>query len=72
MAELTVAVKGDLDSDGQLTPKEARQLLTASTNASTLTKLQYLCADLDGNGVISAREARILLKASTGNAAIDW
>ena len=72
VAEVTVAVKGDLDSDGQLTAKEARQLLTASTNASTLTKLQYLCADLDGNGVISAREARILLKASTGNAAIDW
>lgn len=72
VAEVTVAVKGDLDSDGQLTAKEARQLLTASTNASTLTKLQYLCTDLDGNGVISAREARILLKASTGNAAIDW
>ena len=72
VSEVTVAVKGDLDSDGQLTAKEARQLLTASTNASTLTKLQYLCADLDGNGVISAREARILLKASTGNAAIDW
>ena len=70
--EVTVAVKGDLDGDGQVSAKEARQILKASAEAGSLTGLQLLCADLDGDGVISAREARISLKASAGSAKIDW
>ena len=72
VTEVTVAVKGDLDGDGQVSAKEARQILKASAAADSLTGLQLLCADLDGDGVISAREARISLKASAGNAKIDW
>ena len=72
VTEVTVAVKGDLDGDGQVSAKEARQILKASAAADSLTGLQLLCADLDGDGVISAREARISLKASAGNVKIDW
>ena len=72
VTEVTVAVKGDLDGDGQVSAKEARQILKASAEAGSLTGLQFLCADLDGDGVISAREARISLKASAGSAKIDW
>ena len=72
VTEVTVAVKGDLDGDGQVSAKEARQILKASAESGSLTGLQFLCADLDGDGVISAREARISLKASAGSAKIDW
>lgn len=38
-----MAVKGDLNSDGQLTVREARQLLRASMDSDFLTK-NSLCA----------------------------
>ena len=72
ITEVTVAVKGDLNSDGQLTVREARQLLRASMDSDFLTKKQFMCADLDGDGSISVREARVLLKASTDSTSITW
>ena len=57
VAEVTVAVRGDLDGDGKLTAKEARRVMTAVTRADSLDALQMLCADLNGDGKISAMEA---------------
>lgn len=70
--EVTVAVRGDLDGDGKLTAKEARQVMTAVTRSDSLDALQMLCADLNGDGKISAMEARQILSAVTNSAAVKW
>ena len=72
VSEVTVAVRGDLDGDGKLTAKEARQVMTAVTRADSLNTLQMLCADLNGDGKISAMEARQILSAVTKSAAVKW
>ena len=72
VAEVTVAVRGDLDGDGKLTAKEARRVMTAVTRADSLDALQMLCADLNGDGKISAMEARQVLSAVTNSAAVKW
>ena len=72
VAEVTVAVRGDLDGDGKLTAKEARQVMTAVTRADSLDALQMLCADLNGDGKISAMEARQVLSAVTNSASVKW
>ena len=72
VSEVTVAVRGDLDGDGKLTAKEARQVMTAVTRADSLDALQMLCADLNGDGKISAMEARQILSAVTNSAAVKW
>ena len=72
VAEVTVAVRGDLDGDGKLTAKEARRVMTAVTRAGSLDALQMLCADLNGDGKISAMEARQVLSAVTNSAAVKW
>ena len=72
VAEVTVAVRGDLDGDGKLTAKEARRVMTAVTRADSLDALQMLCADLNGDGKISAMEARQVLSAVTNSASVKW
>ena len=72
VSEVTVAVRGDLDGDGKLTAKEARQVMTAVTRTDGLDALQMLCADLNGDGKISAMEARQILSAVTNSAAVKW
>ena len=72
VSEVTVAVRGDLDGDGKLTAKEARQVMTAVTRTAGLDALQMLCADLNGDGKISAMEARQILSAVTNSAAVKW
>ena len=72
VAEVTVAVRGDLDGDGKLTAKEARRGMTAVTRADSLDALQMLCADLNGDGKISAMEARQVLSAVTNSASVKW
>ena len=72
VAEVTVAVRGDLDGDGKLTAKEARRVMTAVTRAGSLDALQMLCADLNGDGRISAMEARQILSAVTNSASVKW
>ena len=72
VAEVTVAVRGDLDGDGKLTAKEARRVMTAVTRADSLDTLQMLCADLNGDGKISAMEARQVLSAVTNSASVKW
>ena len=72
VSEVTVAVRGDLDGDGRLTAKEARQVMTAVTRTDGLDALQMLCADLNGDGKISAMEARQILSAVTNSASVKW
>ncbi len=72
VSEVTVAVRGDLDGDGKLTAKEARQVMTAVTRTDGLDALQMLCADLNGDGKISAMEARQILSAVTNSASVKW
>lgn len=72
VTEITLVIKGDLNSDGKLTVMEARQALKAVTDPSSLTGLEYLCADLNGDGAVSVVEARTLLRAVTDKTAIQW
>lgn len=71
-AEVTVAVKGDLNGDGKISALEARRILMASNGNYELTALQKAIADANGDGKISALEARRFLMASNGNFDVAW
>ncbi|MBR5536521.1 MAG: dockerin type I repeat-containing protein [Clostridia bacterium] len=71
-AEVTVAVKGDLNGDGKISALEARRILLASNGNYELTALQQAIADENGDGKVSALEARRYLLASNGNYDPAW
>ena len=71
-AEVTVAVKGDLNGDGKISALEARRILMASNGNFELTALQQALADANGDGKVSALEARRFLMASNGNFDVAW
>ncbi len=55
---------GDVDFDGRLTAGDAREILRASVELTTLTPAQAALADVDGDGVTGAGDARLVLRAS--------
>lgn len=56
--------KGDVDGDGKISAKDARQTLRASVKLVTLSGDTLFAGDADRDGNISANDARLILRAS--------
>lgn len=70
--QIVVVMKGDLNMDGDISAKEARNALQASSGLRELTALEFAIADLDGSGDIAAKEARNILQASSETRKLGW
>ncbi|MBR3767735.1 MAG: dockerin type I repeat-containing protein [Clostridia bacterium] len=55
--------KGDINGDGIVRADDARQVLRASVNLTTLAGKTFFAGDTDRNGKISAMDARLILRA---------
>lgn len=58
----TVIVMGDADSNGKITPADARAALRIAARLDESTDNQKSALDLDGNGKVSPGEARQILR----------
>lgn len=58
----TVARKGDLNSDGEVTAADATLALRAAVGLISLSSEQVVAADVNGDGVITAADATLLLR----------
>lgn len=57
-------IVGDVDGDGRVTAKDAREALRASAKLDTLTADEKMRADTDGDGTVTAKDARTILRKS--------
>lgn len=60
----SVNSKGDVDGNGIVNAKDAREVLRASVKLTTLTGMSLFAGDTDRNDKISANDARLILRAS--------
>ncbi len=64
ISEHTVLLKGDIDSDGNLTTADARITLASTIGMTSLNSWQSVIADFNTDGEINTADARDLLRAS--------
>ena len=57
-------IRGDVDSDGEITARDARLALRASARLEDLPAERFATVDLDGDGKVTAAEARKILRVS--------
>lgn len=67
----SIAVSGDVDSDGSVTAADARLSLRGSVGLEAFSEgsVYYIAANADATDVLSAADARIILRTSVG---LDW
>ena len=57
---------GDVDNDGAVTSEDAREILRAAVELTTLTGETRAASDLDEDGSLSSADARLALRAAVG------
>ena len=57
---------GDVDTDGRITPADARKVLRFAIELETFTGLQRILSDADFDGGITPADARKVLRAAVG------
>jgi hypothetical protein len=62
-----VAMLGDLNGDGGITPGDASLILSAVVGDTTLTEAQEVTADVSGNGSVGAFDAGLVLQCIVQN-----
>lgn len=55
-------VKGDVNGDGKITAKDAREALRGAARLENLTEEQKKAADMDNDGKVTAADARTILR----------
>ena len=71
--EIIVAVKGDVDFDGELTGSEVIQIKAAQLGKlKTFSKLQIAIADLDGDGELTGSEVIQIKAAQLSKLKLAW
>ncbi len=66
VADYTVFVKGDLNSDGAITAFDARQILRQAAKLDSLGNIFLLAADATNDSRITASDARKILRVAAG------
>ncbi len=61
LSEYTLAVRGDVDGNGQSSTSDIRMILKALAGTQTLSWAQETAADFDGNGEMTTVDSRTLL-----------
>ena len=56
--------KGDVDGDGKISAKDARQVLRAAVKLTSLSGMTFFAGDADRNDEITSNDARLILRAS--------
>lgn len=57
---------GDVDSDGEVSVKDARMALRAGANLEVLSALGFKAADVNDDGKVTSKDARSILRYSVG------
>lgn len=59
-----VALKGDVDGDGEIKLKDAQLALKFALNLLSPTDKQKAAADVDGNGKVELKDAQAILRVA--------
>lgn len=59
-------VRADVNSDGQLDPSDARQILRLAVSLEKAGEAEAIAADVDGDGEITPADARLALRIAVG------
>lgn len=70
--EITVAVAGDVNGDGQVNAVDAVQVRAASLGKITMSDIYSLTGDANGDGIINAIDAVMIRATSLGKMSLEW
>ncbi|MBR5134431.1 MAG: InlB B-repeat-containing protein [Clostridia bacterium] len=61
LAQYTLAIQGDVDSNGAVNTSDIRRMLVGMVNSQNMTVSEEVAADVDGDGKVSTLDSRSLL-----------